>query len=450
MGVSMRGFLNNRRLLDRILYLWKVVRYASPPFFRDYPLLQDNAFKRLLAKAIACDNVTFSPPASIRQDACFCLYTHSLAPGGAELQWCFLAQILAEKGYSVVFLVDTLDGAGNHWRFLLDSSSIQVRILEEWSVEYSEFSKDIPCMVRRLMSALSDISPNYLLCQLDATNIRGAAAALLSETKSVDRILLSFRNVNPSHFLHLYWPYMRPLYRLLATSRRVVMTGNSAFGCADYARWLGIKRERIPCVSNSVSLPKLGSDASKTAARTALNVPQNIPVVLGVFRLSPEKRPAVFFDVIRRLQERFPNILALHAGSGELSGRARTIVDDLLQNNALRLLGVSKDVNILMQATDILLLSSDVEGLPNVVLEAQSFSVPVVATRVGGVPESVVEGGSALLAAKNDVRTLVEHCSELLENPERRAMFGRTGRAFIKRNFSQESVCQRVFDALCM
>lgn len=77
----------------------------------------------------------------------------------------------------------------------------------------------------------------------------------------------------------------------------------------------------------------------------------------------------------------------------------------------------------------------DSEGLPTVVLEAQSMGTPVVATRHSGIPEGVVENRSALLVGERDVAGLAQAIRYFIERPEAVSAFGAAGRAFVESNF---------------
>lgn len=114
----------------------------------------------------------------------------------------------------------------------------------------------------------------------------------------------------------------------------------------------------------------------------------------------------------------------------------------------MRLLGRREDVENIMHCADLLLLTSDNEGLPNVVLEAQALCLPVVATRVGGIPEAVQEGKTALLAPKGDKESLVKHCIRLLGDNTLRQCMGQAGREFIQKNFSHAALGDKILDIM--
>jgi len=121
---------------------------------------------------------------------------------------------------------------------------------------------------------------------------------------------------------------------------------------------------------------------------------------------------------------------------------------ELRLESTLRRLGKRDDIHEVMRAADMLLLTSDQEGLPNVVLEAQCAGIPVVATRAGGTEEAVREGRSALLAAPGDVEALVRHCHTILRDANLRVSMGAVGREFILNTFSIRQLGDKTLMAL--
>jgi glycosyltransferase involved in cell wall biosynthesis len=81
-----------------------------------------------------------------------------------------------------------------------------------------------------------------------------------------------------------------------------------------------------------------------------------------------------------------------------------------------------------------MLLTSDREGTPNVILEAMAFGLPVVATRVGGLPAVVFDGETGYLVGREDEAGLADAVLDLVQNREKRIAFGKRGRIFVQRN----------------
>jgi glycosyltransferase involved in cell wall biosynthesis len=108
-------------------------------------------------------------------------------------------------------------------------------------------------------------------------------------------------------------------------------------------------------------------------------------------------------------------------GDGPLFASLRTAVVQAGLHERIMLLGARDDATELMAAADLLVLPSWREGLPNVVLEAMQAGCPVVATRVGGIPEAVDDGATGLLVPRDDDAALAAALARLEGDPALRA-----------------------------
>lgn len=279
--------------------------------------------------------------------------------------------------------------------------------------------------------------PDVLHCWLDHSNCVGGVAGLLV---GVERLVLSVRNVNPDHFPQFWLPWFRPSYRLLSRSKRVTLVSNSRAGAEDYAHWAGIDAKRFHVIPNGLGVECLSpaTPAEAHTVRVALGFAADAPLVAGVFRLAPEKRPFDFVELIARIRNRDPRVRAIHLGDGPLANEVRERVRELGLEPVLRSLGAVADPTVYLRAADVSVLTSAVEGFPNVSIESQAVGVPVVLTRAGGAAETVVDGETGFVVEVGDLGALEERIFALLNDPTRRAEIGRRGRASVLDRFSPE------------
>ena len=108
---------------------------------------------------------------------------------------------------------------------------------------------------------------------------------------------------------------------------------------------------------------------------------------------------------------------------------------ELLQTGRVRFLGHREDVPTLLAASDLLVLPSLYEGLPNVVLEAMHQAKPVVATDAPGTNELVVDGATGRLVPLGETKALAKALHDLIRDPERRAAMGLAGRDRLEPQF---------------
>jgi len=371
-------------------------------------------------------------------------YLGSLNSGGAERQAANLAIGLHHQGLrSVVYTTEPPTGPRGHYRLRLESKHVHVQCAgdpvgaaDEDEIRLSlahriddEHLKLIQAVPPSLRTAVLDLAgelllaqPTVLNCWLDSTNIIGALAGLMAR---VPAIILSTRNVNPSHFPCFYQPWMPEYYRILARSRRVHFVANSEHGARDYADWLGFAVDRFTIIRNGVdtsimrSMP-MHSESSpfEMSFRCSFGFNENQPLIAGVFRLSPEKRPDVFLSVIERVRRHHPDVKAVIAGVGPLESETRRRIRDTGLESVVYLIGQRDDIPAILDTADCLLLTSEQEGLPNCVLEAMAVGCPVVATESGGTCEVITHQQTGLLAPVNDPRSLADRVLHVLSHQD--------------------------------
>lgn len=170
--------------------------------------------------------------------------------------------------------------------------------------------------------------------------------------------------------------------------------------------------------------------------RAHLRVPGDVPIVAIVARLVPIKRLDVFLAaaaiVLENTRARF-----VIAGDGELRDELLCNAREAGISRAVDFLGFWKDLREVYAAADVVVLCSDDEGSPIALIEAMAAGKPVVATRVGGVPDVIVDGVSGVLVPPRDPQSLADALLALIADPTRAAALGAAARA---RVFSQYSI----------
>ena len=448
---------------DRRRY-WSVERCervdADAQFLADFQIdasIETSGFFEKLQRLIEEDRPRTGgseivPPADL------VVLTHALPPGGAERQWFYLAVGLKRAGYRVHFLViDWLEGLNAHYVPLLRANGLEPieigrrdtsRFLGASIKDKRAFELMAPdgnpfgIKLVQLAALLMEIRPRAVFAQLDWTNL---AAGIAAHVADVPRVILSFRNYNPSHMAYLNLDWLLPCYRALAASHRVLFSGNAHIPNQDYADWIGIPGEQVTYIPNAIEEEDLDLPTAEQVAalRVELQLAWGQPVVLGVFRLSEEKQPILFLEVCARLVREVPELKVLIAGVGPLNGQMRSLLAELGLGDSVRLLGRRDDVATLMSVASLVLLTSSREGMPNVLMEAQLLGVPVVATRVGGVPDVIRHGETGLVAEPGDSEGLAVACLTLLRDSNLARAMGVKGKAWMHDFFSKEQMVNR-------
>lgn len=389
--------------------------------------------------------------------------THSLSPGGAERQWVYLAQALANAGYDVsVVVYHPLLGERGHYLPVLEKSGIRVIAASDVSViDQIQVCARMPGAsalltsnlvpergkVMRLAAAFAKISPKVVFTQLDEPNIVAGFAAHLA---GVPRIVASFRNYNPTNFPYINKDWYLAAYRLLSKSNRVLFSGNHRDANLDYAKWIGIAPERVTCIPNVIEPEMFPTPTNEqlTRVRVELELQADTPILLGAFRFSAEKDPLAFIEVCARVVKHVPNLRVLLVGVGPMQPLMEKRIAERALNRHVSFLGRRSDMNVLLTLASVFLLTSLKEGMPNVLMEAQFMGTPVVATRAGGTPDTVIDGETASLRAVGDIDGLAAACVSLLRESGLAQRMGTAGQQHAMSAFSEALLVERYLDLI--
>ena len=203
-------------------------------------------------------------------------------------------------------------------------------------------------------------------------------------------------------------------------------------------RYLGQPRSRSAVVPNGVDPARFLSVADRTLARQVLGLPLDAPVVGTVGRLVPQKSIGTLIDALPDILASRPEVHALVVGDGPLRDELSDHARRLRVADRLHLTGFRTDIQMCLAAMDVFVLTSLFEGLPIAILEAMASGLPVVATAVDGVPETVIEGVTGCLIPARQPARLAEAVLKLLTDPARARAMGAAGRERVVRRFTMD------------
>jgi glycosyltransferase involved in cell wall biosynthesis len=212
-----------------------------------------------------------------------------------------------------------------------------------------------------------------------------------------------------------------------------------------------VARRRRSLIENAVDTDEYARRTDGAAARARLGVPAGRLLVGAVGRLSEEKGFDVLLRAAHRLLREGHDLGVVVAGEGEARPGLEALIAELGLGDRARLLGHQTDVKGLFEAMDLFVLSSRREGLPNVVLEALALEVPVVATRVAGVPRLIRDGENGVLVDPGSADDLARGMGRLLRDAGARARVAAAGRRTVVERFSFTNRMRKVrgvYDAL--
>ena len=234
-------------------------------------------------------------------------------------------------------------------------------------------------------------------------------------------------------------PFWRGVARRVHRLAQRVVVNSDAARREELAA--GFSDRHVTHIPNGIDVPAVAAPA--LASREALGLPAS-PLVVCVGRFSPEKRHQDLVDAWTLVRQRAPDAMLALVGDGPLRAEIEASVAQKGLAGAVRFCGFQADAAPYIAAADIVVVCSSTEGMPNAVLEAMAHGRCVVATRVGGIPELVVDGETGQLVPPLDVPALARAIADLLGDAARREAYGAAGRARVRERFAMPRVTAAV------
>lgn len=205
-----------------------------------------------------------------------------------------------------------------------------------------------------------------------------------------------------------------------------------------------LPRERLSVIREGLDLSRYPAAADPRAAVRTLGIPDHVPVVGTVGRLEPAKGHTYMLAAIPQVLTLVPEARFVVVGGGYLQEALQRQADKLGVADRVTFTGYREEMLLLLQGFDIFVLPSLWEGLGIVLLEAMVYQKPLIASRVGGVKDVVIEGQTGLLVPARDAEALARAIVSLLRDPARRRTMGVAGRARLEREFRDEVCNERM------
>ena len=212
-------------------------------------------------------------------------------------------------------------------------------------------------------------------------------------------------------------------------------------GCAvPHVQYLvrseGCPAHKVFMVPNGVDTERFKPLPANETLRQSLGLAESTPVAAIVAALRPEKNHELFLRAARRVHDTLPQAKFLVIGDGPRRADLEAFVASLGLQDAVRFLGTRSDVPEILSLVDTLVLSSHMEANPVSILEALSCGKPVVATRVGSIPETVQDGTNGYLVEAGDEQAMAQRIGQILQSRALSASLGAAGRRGVVEHWS--------------
>ena len=281
--------------------------------------------------------------------------------------------------------------------------------------EFNRRRGNDPLLIGQLVRLFREKRPDVIHTHRWATLCEGLIAARLAGVPYVvhgEHGTLETRRHN-AFVQRTVW---NRVHRVLSVSSRLA---------ERMARDIGFPLERIEVIRNGVDLERFTPER-RLEGRAALGFQPNQIVIGSVGRLVPVKDQATLLRALAVLRTGGFSFSGVLAGTGPLHGELQSLASALNLKD-FNLLGNRNDVERVLGALDIFVLSSESEGLSNTIQEAMATGLPVVATRVGGADELVEHERTGYLVPARDPQALAGAIANLLKDPARRQRFAQAG-----------------------
>jgi len=293
-----------------------------------------------------------------------------------------------------------------------------------------------------LKKLLKKEKPDILHVNSSKAGVLGSLAARKLPTKVVYTV---HGAVFTAAFNKLYRMFFKWVEKRTAKYKNKIITVSEN----DRQQWLKNKicqAEKIITVRNGIKLSDELKFLSKAEAGLKLNIELNEKKVIGIVaNFYAEKNFIFLIKAFAALLKERPDTKLVIIGDGRQRNKIENEIAESKLKDKVFLLGFKKNASSYLKAFDIFVLPSIKEGLPCTLLEAQLAKVPIVASKVGGIPEIVSDEKTGLLFDANDQENFLDKIKRLLENEELSNLLAEDGYISVKEKFDFKKQAAKTF-----
>ncbi|HEX5582107.1 glycosyltransferase family 4 protein [Gaiella sp.] len=366
--------------------------------------------------------------------------------GGPALHVTYLARGLAERGYETTLVAGDVGRGEQSMAFVAERAGVEVVRLPGLSREVSPVRDAVAAW--RVARIIRRVRPDVVHTHTAKAGAIGRAAALLAGPGRRPVVVHTFHG----HVLRGYFGTMGTLlFRAIETALARVTDRLIAVSPEVRDELVGLRvapREKFSVVRLGIELePRVRFEGDATEVRRRHGIPADKFVVGWFGRMTAVKRTDDLLTMLAGVRERGIDALLLLVGDGDDRVRLEQRAHDLGLARSCLFAGYQEDVAPWYAICDVVVLTSASEGTPVTIIEALAAARPVVATRVGGVPDVVDEGETGFLVRPRDTHALAERLEILARDPERRFAMGEAGRQRMLERYAVDRLVSDV-DAL--
>ena len=291
-----------------------------------------------------------------------------------------------------------------------------------------------PFDLLRLRDFILECEPHIVHTFLLTASLYGRFAAMMARVPIVIGTEVNiYERKRPLHALAERW--------LMRGTDAVVTSAESVRDF--YIRQVDADPSKVEVIYNAVDWSQLDCTVARDQMRASLDLPPGAPVIGIIARLTEQKGHRVLFDALAQR----PDLAHAHlvvVGDGQLRDELPRRAAELGLAGRLRFLGARRALGNILAAIDVFVMPSFWEGLPLSLVLAMGAGLPVVATRVAGIPEVVHDGTTGLLVPPGDSAALGAALSRVVNDDTTRVLIGQAARVFVRPRFGVDGYVRSV------
>lgn len=337
---------------------------------------------------------------------------------GGQVQVSGLCKYLREWGHNVT-LVCRPGSKLQEWADSMGIRSIPVEMKSTMSLS----------AVLALRRVIASEKPDVVHLHTSRAHVLGSFAAKLA---GAPMVIATRRMDDPINMVfynkHAYGNWTNALVAISGAVRDVMVQ-------------CGVDSNKIRLIESGVDVDNFANVAPDKDLRANLDIDPAAAIVCTTATLAERKGIKYLIEAVSMLKNRNRNIHLIIAGIGELRAELEKLANDLGVNASF--LGFYKDTPALLASIDVFVMASLAEGLGVAVLEAMAAGKPVVASAVGGLRESVIDGKTGFQVPPADSSALAHAIDTLVSSPKMAREYGLAGQERVRSNYSLENMAKK-------
>lgn len=357
--------------------------------------------------------------------------------GGPTYNATFLTRFLSDE-FETLLIGGLPEKGESDSLHILEEYGVEPILLPEMKRKPNFFSD------RKALKKIKEIIAEY---KPDIVHTHASKAGALGRKAALDMKVPVVVHTFHGHVFHSYFGKVKTeLYKFI--ERKLAQKSTGIIAISDLQKNELVNTYKIAS-ENKVNVIPLGFDLQKfnqnlsekrKIVREKFEIGEDQVAVAIIGRLAPIKNHSLFLETVDLLQKETEKKLVFFiVGDGELRDEIAQKVAELSKKGVdIRMTSWIKDINEFNAGMDIICLTSNNEGTPVSMIEAQASQVPIVSTNVGGVQNVMIDNETGFIVPKNNARIFADKLLVLIENEALRNEMGQKGWAFVKERFHFE------------